>query len=58
MTSSYSLSIVRDGGPLEADYPLGTFIQDWTYIHNKGSLDQNNGRFCITPDFPLSLIHI
>ena len=52
MTSSYSLSIVRDGGPLEADYPLGTFIQDWTYIHNKGSLDQNNGRFCITPDFP------
>ena len=52
MTSSYSLSGSREDGPSVRDYPLGTFIDDYRYIHKSGSLDQNNGRFCITPDFP------
>jgi len=52
MTSSYSLRGSREDGPSVREYPLGTFIDDYRYVHKSGSLDQNNGRFCITPDFP------
>lgn len=31
---------------------MGTFIQDYEFVENLGSLDQYNGRFCITPDYP------
>ena len=52
MTSSYTRNITRPNGPLVSAYPLGTFFEDYTYVHKSGSLDQNNGRFCITPDYP------
>ena len=52
MTSSYSLNGDRIDGPSKVTYPLGTFNNDYTYNHKSGTLDQNNGRFCITPDFP------
>jgi YHYH protein len=45
---------VRIAGPALAEYPAGTFIED--YIYNFRSeqyyLDEYNGRFCKTPDFP------
>ena len=52
MTSSYVLNATRRGGPGTNEYPLGTFTNDYTYRHKNGSLDENNGRFCVTPDFP------
>lgn len=52
MTSSYSLNADRSGGPALRQYPLGSFVDDYKYTHKSGSLDENNGRFCITPDFP------
>ncbi len=52
MTSSYSLNGTRKEGPSLSKYPLGSFNNDYTYTHKSGTLDQNNGRFCITPDFP------
>ena len=52
MTSSYSLNEDRSGGPTLRQYPLGSFVDDYKYTHKSGSLDENNGRFCITPDFP------
>ena len=52
MTSSYKAATIRDGGPSESTYPIGTFIQDWSYVHERGTLDQNNGRYCVTPEFP------
>lgn len=52
MTSSYSRNITRPNGPLTTTYALGTFFEDYTYVHKSGSLDQNNGRFCVTPDYP------
>ena len=52
MTSSYSLKGGRQQGPSTRQYPLGTFIDDYQYSHKTGSLDKNNGRFCITPDYP------
>ena len=52
MTSSYSLKGNRTGGPEIVDYQLGFFTNDYEYIHKSGSLDENNGRYCVTPDFP------
>jgi hypothetical protein len=52
MTSSYSLNSNREDGPAVSNYPLGSFIDDYKYNHRSGSLDENNGRFCVTPDFP------
>jgi hypothetical protein len=49
MTSSYSLKTSRPGGPTNI---LGTFIEDYQYNHTSGSLDENNGRYCITPEYP------
>lgn len=52
MTSSYKLKTTRVGGPSTSSYPLGSFIEDYEYLHRSGSLDENNGRFCVTPDYP------
>ena len=32
-------------------YPLGFFVEDYVFT-NSGDLDEHNGRFCVTPDFP------
>jgi hypothetical protein len=57
MQSSYALRTTRiqvgtNQIPSTTLYPLGTFIQDYVYTVNSGSLDSNNGRYCVTPDFP------
>lgn len=52
MTSSYKLKTTRLGGPSTTAYPLGSFVEDYEYLHRTGSLDENNGRFCVTPDYP------
>lgn len=52
MTSSYSLNNNRPKGPSINTYPLGTFVNDFKYTHKSGTLDENNGRFCVTPDYP------
>jgi hypothetical protein len=52
MRSSYRLKISRPGGPSTSAYPLGSFIEDYEYSHRFGDLDENNGRFCVTPDYP------
>lgn len=49
ITSSYSLKISRPNGPSD---PLGTYIEDYEYIHRSGMLDENNGRYCVTPEYP------
>jgi hypothetical protein len=40
------------GPAVSVTYPLGDFIEDYKYIAGSGDLDTNNGRFCITPDYP------
>ena len=52
MTSGYAINGARSEGPSLTKYPLGSFVNDYTYTHKSGTLDENNGRFCITPDFP------
>jgi hypothetical protein len=53
MTSSWRIKAARDSdGPDVATYPLGSFIADYRYQHRFGTLDENNGRYCVTPDYP------
>ncbi len=43
---------VRIDGPPLALYPAGSFIQDYEYRFGSGDLDEYNGRFCKTPEYP------
>ena len=43
---------VRTDGPLLSDKPAGTYIEDYEYVFQDGDLDQYNGRFCKTPEYP------
>jgi len=52
MTSSYLGNTTRPNGPSTTTYPVGTFIEDWVFTDASGTLDQNNGRFCVTPEYP------
>jgi hypothetical protein len=58
MKSSYSLKnmTVRTNGPaVSATYPLGYFREDYEFISRPTQtdyLDEHNGRFCITPEYP------
>jgi hypothetical protein len=58
MLSSYVLntSLTRTNGPaVSSTYPLGCFIEDYTYVAGSGDLDNHNGRFCITPEYPAGI---
>ena len=56
------VTLDRPGGPSITKYPIGTFIEDYeyvepvsgdsTYFSPDDALDEHNGRFSITPEFP------
>jgi len=49
MESSYRLcDDQRDNGT----FPDGTYIEDFVYDPSIGDLDEYNGRFCVTPEYP------
>ena len=55
--SSYQLKTTRGTGmvPSVTTWPLGTFREDYEYIDHSGQsdyLDEHNGRFCVTPEYP------
>lgn len=56
LSSGYQLKSSRFEGPPTTVHPLGTFVEDyeWKPSVNSGKteLDENNGRFCVTPDYP------
>ncbi len=45
---------VTDGPAISSTYPLGYFREDYEYISstNPENLDEHNGRFCVTPEYP------
>jgi hypothetical protein len=46
---------VADGPAVSTTYPLGYFREDYEFIAHPSEpdyLDANNGRFCITPEYP------
>lgn len=56
LRSGYQLVNTRNNGPSDVEYPIGTFVEDYRWIPSidseKTILDQNNGRFCVTPEYP------
>jgi len=58
MRTSFALNTgsTRNNGPaVSATYPLGCYIEDHTFIQGSGDLDEHNGRFCVTPDYPAGI---
>jgi len=46
---------VADGPVVSTTYPLGYFKEDYEFITHAGQqdyLDEHNGRFCVTPEYP------
>jgi len=48
------------GPNVDADFPMGWYLQDYDYLGHLGftqgvhfDLDDSNGRWCVTPEFPL-----
>lgn len=40
------------GPAVSTQYPVGLYLQDFEYVAGLGDLDEHNGRFCITPEYP------
>ena len=56
--SSYQTKSTPDEGrPSTEDFPMGSFYQDYEYVEGLGDLDQCNGRFGVTPEFPDGTYH-
>ncbi len=54
LKTSYALKAGQRPGNPEGpggDYD-GAFVQDYEYVPGSGDLDECNGRFCVTPEFP------
>jgi hypothetical protein len=55
MKPSYVLSTATtrtNGPPVNSTYPAGCFMEDYIYTSGSGDLDDRNGRFCVTPEYP------
>ena len=59
MYSNFSLSSDEYGPDVGTQFPIGHYIEDYEYLGDIGltlgsdfDLDEHNGRFCITPEFP------
>jgi hypothetical protein len=43
----------QTGPAVSQTYPLGTYVEDYEWLAaNGGDLDQYNGRYCVTPEYP------
>lgn len=40
------------GPPINAQYPMGKYLEDYEYVPGLGTLDEHNGRICSTPEYP------
>lgn len=58
MVSSYRMKTTPSSGrPSTTAVPMGTFTQDYEYVAGLGDLDECNGRFGVTPEFPAGIYH-
>ena len=51
INTSYTLSPVNDPTIRPPSFSAGYFINDYVY-DSSGDLDEHNGRFCVTPEYP------
>lgn len=55
---SYVKKSTPDAGrPSTSIFPMGTFTQDFEYRAGTGDLDDCNGRYGVTPEFPKGIYH-
>lgn len=53
LESSYQLKLLaEDHRPSTISYPMGYFLEDYEFIGGSGDLDEYNGRFAVTPEYP------
>ena len=58
MKTSYRLKLEPNSGrPATSLIPMGAFMQDYEYVKGLGDLDECNGRFDVTPEFPNGIYH-
>lgn len=58
MLPSYVKKSTPDAGrPSTSIFPMGTFTQDFAYQAGAGDLDDCNGRYGVTPEFPKGIYH-
>ncbi len=58
LTGSYQfVTEISDTRPSVDIYEMGMFKQDWEYVEGSGDLDECNGRFGVTPEFPDGIYH-
>lgn len=46
------LSAGQYGPDVSTTYPLGLYLEDFEYVPGLGDLDEHNGRFSVTPEYP------
>ena len=49
---SQQLAASQFGPAINAAFPLGRYLEDYEWAAGAGDLDQYNGRFAVTPEFP------
>ena len=52
LSDGTALSPNQYGPNVGTQYPLGSYLEDYEYVEGSGDLNEFNGRFCITPDYP------
>lgn len=50
-TLKTNLVLENENRPDQGIYPVGMFVEDYEYAAS-GDLDEHNGRYCVTPEFP------
>lgn len=51
-TTYWDGTSVAAGPPVSSSFPLGIYREDYEYNAAFGDLDEHNGRFCVTPEYP------
>ena len=49
---SAQLTATQYGPAISDTFPIGRYVEDYEFIAGIGDLDQYNGRFTVTPEFP------
>lgn len=52
LANGTKLSANQYGPAISTQYPLGYYLEDFEYVPDLGDLDSNNGRVCVTPEYP------
>ena len=47
-----ALNANQYGPAVDNTHPLGYYLEDYEYLAGSGHLDEHNGRWCVTPEYP------